>query len=327
MLLQHVHVKIPDRLQPLLVDLLRKGPDEPQAAGLVREDAHDVRPPLQLLVEALKHVGGLQVLVMGGGKPVEGERLLDVLLHPVAKLRVLRLPFGQSGGEVPPGLGRVPPVVEPAELHQAVGIGLAGKMVERVAEEMDVASPPRRPRQDVADGLPDPAVPQWSSPATNSTPCSPRPASPLRKSFQIDALSRSASSTASTSHRPSQPTPRAMSTACDWTVPSILTFSYLASRMRYGYSSSSLRRANFSSFPSSADVRELTVAALKPTSQSSSVIRATFRVETPCTYISIMEEIAHLGLQYLLHGFLEKLLEHVLVLCEQILDFLLLGPP
>ena len=70
--------------------------------------------------------------------------------------------------------------------------------------------------------------------------------------------------------RPSHPTPKAMRTACDWTVPSILTFSYLASRIRYGYSSSSLLLANFSCLPSCDSARELTVAALNPTPQSSS---------------------------------------------------------
>ncbi len=76
----------------------------------------------------------------------------------------------------------------------------------------------------------------------------------------------------STLHRPSHPMPKAMRMACDWTVPSILTFSYLASRISYGYSSSPLL-ANFSSLPSSDAARELTVATLKPTPQSSSVNR------------------------------------------------------
>jgi hypothetical protein len=38
------------------------------------------------------------------GQPVEAEGFLDVLLHPVAKLRILRRPFFQPRREVGAGL-------------------------------------------------------------------------------------------------------------------------------------------------------------------------------------------------------------------------------
>jgi hypothetical protein len=63
------------------VHLNGQGSDEPQAAGLVREDPHDARAPLELLVEALQQIGALQMLVVRQGQAVEGEGLLDAGLQ------------------------------------------------------------------------------------------------------------------------------------------------------------------------------------------------------------------------------------------------------
>ena len=59
----------------------------------------------------------------------------------------------------------------------------------------------------------------------NSTPVSPRAFSANRKSFQLVALSRCASSTANTRRRPSQLIPNATSTARLRITPSSRTFS------------------------------------------------------------------------------------------------------
>ena len=71
---------------------------------------------------------------------VEGERLLDGLLDPGDELRITRAPFGDPGGKVAAGLLDRAAVVEPAQLLQAIVVGLARQVVEGVAEEVDVAS-------------------------------------------------------------------------------------------------------------------------------------------------------------------------------------------
>jgi len=95
-----------------------------------------------------------------------------------------------------------------------------------------------------------------------------------------------ASSTPNTLRRPSQLIPIATSTARDRITPSSRTFSYRASSTRYGYSSSSRRRANAVSTPSSPRFNSLIVPAENACPHNSSVIAFTFRVDTPITYIS-----------------------------------------
>ena len=63
---------------------------------------------------------------------VEGEGLLDGLLGPGDEAWVARPPFGDPGGEIAPGLLDRAAVVEPAQLLQAVVIGLARQVVEGV---------------------------------------------------------------------------------------------------------------------------------------------------------------------------------------------------
>jgi len=74
------------------------------------------------------------------GEPTEGEGLLDRLLDPSDELGIANSPFGDPSGEVLAGLLDRTAVVEPAQLRQAVVIGLAGQVIKGVAEEVDVAA-------------------------------------------------------------------------------------------------------------------------------------------------------------------------------------------
>ena len=62
--------------------------------------------------------------------------------------------LASHGGEVAPHLGDIAPVVDPAQLLQAIVVDLARQVVERVAQEVHVAALPRRLRQHLADRLP-----------------------------------------------------------------------------------------------------------------------------------------------------------------------------
>ena len=85
-------------------------------------------------------------------QPVEGERLLDGLLDPSDELGIAGAPFGDPCGEVLAGLFDRAAVVEPAQFLQAVVVGLAGQMIEGVAQEVDVAALEGGFGQDLADG-------------------------------------------------------------------------------------------------------------------------------------------------------------------------------
>ena len=84
---EQFHVEVAVLVDPLLVDHHREGANQPQAAGLVGEDAHQERAAFDLLVEPLDQVGRLEVLVMRAGQPVKAEGFLDVGFHPFAQLR------------------------------------------------------------------------------------------------------------------------------------------------------------------------------------------------------------------------------------------------
>src|SRR4029077_10252568 len=107
---------------------------------------------LDLLVEAFEHVCALEMLMVLAGQPVEGEGVLDRFLDPIDELSVAVAPFGDPGGEIAAGLLEVSPVVEPAQLLQAVVVGLARQMVQSVAEEVHVTSLAGRLGEDLADG-------------------------------------------------------------------------------------------------------------------------------------------------------------------------------
>ena len=84
-------------------------------------------------------------------QPVEAQRLAAVLLDPVGQLGMLLRPALEPGREVALGLGQVAPIIEPAQLDQAVVVGLARQMVARVPHEMHVSPLPDRLRQNLAD--------------------------------------------------------------------------------------------------------------------------------------------------------------------------------
>ena len=104
------------------------------------------------LVEAFKHVRAFEMLMMLARQAVEGEGFFDCFLDPVDELLIPVFPFGDPCGQVSAGLLDVSPVIEPAQLLQAVVVGLARKMVQGVSEEVHVASLHGRLREDLADG-------------------------------------------------------------------------------------------------------------------------------------------------------------------------------
>ena len=73
------------------------------------------------------------MLMILARQPVEGERLLDRFLDPCDELRITRALFGDIGGEVVASLFYRAAVVKPAQILQAVVVGLARQVIERVA--------------------------------------------------------------------------------------------------------------------------------------------------------------------------------------------------
>ncbi len=71
------HVQIPVGLQPVFMGLDRQRSHQTQAALRVRKHPDDVRPALDLLIEALQHVRRLQVFVVLARQAVERQGLLD----------------------------------------------------------------------------------------------------------------------------------------------------------------------------------------------------------------------------------------------------------
>ena len=59
-------------------------------------------------------------------EPVEGQRLFDCFLDPANEFRIAGAPLGDPGGEILAGLLDRAPVIESAQLLQAVVVGLAG---------------------------------------------------------------------------------------------------------------------------------------------------------------------------------------------------------
>ncbi|GLS36973.1 hypothetical protein GCM10010869_25650 [Mesorhizobium tianshanense] len=130
MLAQIVHVDVAVGLHPVFVGLDGERSDQEQAV-----DAGSILPRRQ---------------------PEEGERLFDVLLDPGGEPGIARRPFGHLCSEI--GLGNVAPVIEPAQLLQAVVAVLARQMIERVPEEGHVAALPGRLRDDLADRSDQPSM-------------------------------------------------------------------------------------------------------------------------------------------------------------------------
>ena len=129
-LLEHDHVEVTSRLDPILVDFHRQSPDQPKRAFLVGEDTDDVGASLDLFVEPLEHVGRFHVFVVLLGKPVERQRFFYVRFNPIAKFLVLALPLLEPGRQVPFGLLDVLSIVDPTQFRQAVVIGLTGQILQ-----------------------------------------------------------------------------------------------------------------------------------------------------------------------------------------------------
>src|SRR5690606_38137061 len=158
MLLEKVHVQIAASLLPLLVLFGGEGSHQAQAAVGIGEDAYDVGATLDLLVEALEQVGRAHVLVMGTQQAVERQRLFDGLLNPQAQALVLASPLREPRGKVAAGLLQVTTVVEPAQLGQAIVVGLAWQVVERIAQKVHVTALPVGLKQHLEDRLPEAVV-------------------------------------------------------------------------------------------------------------------------------------------------------------------------
>ena len=76
--------------------------------------------------------------MVGQWKTVKGQRLTDRILDPIRELGVFRRPLRQLRGQVSWGLREIPPVVQSAQLLETVVIGLAGEIIQRIAEEVDI---------------------------------------------------------------------------------------------------------------------------------------------------------------------------------------------
>src|SRR5215212_10327928 len=85
----------------------------------------------------------LQVLVVLRRKPVERERLFDVLFDPCHQLRVAAFPLRDPRCQVIARFTEVAPLVDPAQLAQAVVIALARKVVQAIPQKVHVAALPR----------------------------------------------------------------------------------------------------------------------------------------------------------------------------------------
>ncbi len=75
-----------------------QGPHQPQTRFGARGDPHHPGAALDLLVQPLEQVGGLEMFVVGPGQTVEGQGFADVLVHPVREFGVFRRPLDQPGG-------------------------------------------------------------------------------------------------------------------------------------------------------------------------------------------------------------------------------------
>ena len=69
-------------LEPVLVGFDRECPHQPQAAVAIGKDAHDMGASPDLLVQALQHVGRLEMLVVLARQPIERQCLVDILFDP-----------------------------------------------------------------------------------------------------------------------------------------------------------------------------------------------------------------------------------------------------
>jgi hypothetical protein len=96
--------------------------------------------------------------MMSQWPPVIGERLFDVFFNPATELRASLLPLLQPDRQVSLGLLQTTPIIQPAQLHQAVPVGLARQMIESIAQEVNIATLPSSFRQNLSYSLLEAAV-------------------------------------------------------------------------------------------------------------------------------------------------------------------------
>ena len=103
------------------------------------------------LIETFEEVGAFDVFVVFARLAVKGPSLLDVFLDPGAEFWVFWGPKVEPAAQVQAGFGGVAAVVKPAQFSEAIVVGFAWKVVERVAQKMDVAALPGGFGEDFGD--------------------------------------------------------------------------------------------------------------------------------------------------------------------------------
>jgi hypothetical protein len=100
----------------LVIRLQQHGPDQLDDRRLAREDADHIGPPLDLLVEALERIGGVQLGPVPDGEGHVGQHVVLALVHEAGEL-------GPAGAEL---IGHLPP-----DLAGRVLVGLQERLAER----------------------------------------------------------------------------------------------------------------------------------------------------------------------------------------------------
>ena len=85
-LVQIVHVEVAMLSEPVLADFDRGRPRQPEAALGIGEDPHHMGAALDLLVQALQHIGRFEMLMVLPRQPAKGQRLVDILFDPAGEL-------------------------------------------------------------------------------------------------------------------------------------------------------------------------------------------------------------------------------------------------
>ena len=96
--------------------------------------------------------------MMGPGETVKGQRLADMVLDPVRELGIFRRPLRKPRRQIALGLREIPPVVQPAQLRKTVVVGITGQVIQRIAEEMDIAPLPGGIGQHLGEGFFEPRM-------------------------------------------------------------------------------------------------------------------------------------------------------------------------
>src|ERR1700748_2173716 len=205
---------------PFIVLLQEDCADEPADRRLIGKDADDFGSPLDLAVETLDRIGGVQLRPMRGGEAHIGEHVGFGFVHQRRELPQLG---AQLVGDPAPlrSRGRRSVLSEGGgdESRNNAPAALAG-MGERVAEKVNSAALPTR-----VHDFGDPALmPSWASETTSLTPRRPRRLSLRRNSVQKVSASEGPMSMPKTSRRPSLFTPTATMTATETMRPLWRTF-------------------------------------------------------------------------------------------------------